>query len=497
MSSSEYDTPFSPRSKRRRLTKTETQSQSENDNEEDRLSALPDCVLLHVLSFVNAKHAVQTCVLSRRWKNLWKLLSTLVLHSSHFWTFKDFTKFVSALLTRRDASSAVFNLDFERLGSVEPHVLKRIVNYAISHNAIFSCKTLTSLKLSVSPRDHIYGSTLFPTSLNLTALTSLHLQHFTFCASGGSAGDRTEPFSGCERLSDLVIDHCTVKDAKALCISNRTLVNLTVRSNQSKDFYKIELSTSKLRSFRFSGIPYQQICGSDVPSIEDVDIDAEIRSNSLESSLILFSWLLELANVKSLTVSASTLQVLFLIPNLLEVKLPCLEVMKPSSPLPDRIVNFLLQNSPSAEVAIVNCERSQREVNEKEEWENVRKSAGFYRIMADNSAYNDPADHFSSCGKLKTLVLDNCVIKNSRILQLSCSSNLSFLKEVTIDFDTCVERVGNPKEEMITMVCSQSAFIVIEWLKVFANIRSLRICSLTLKVLSLTRVIEYWKPGLE
>ncbi|KAL4358878.1 hypothetical protein S245_026107 [Arachis hypogaea] len=400
MSSSEYDTPFSPNSKRPRHT--ETQSQSKNDNEEDRLSDLPDCVLLHVLSFVNAKHAVQTCVLSRRWRNLWKLLPTLTLHSSHFWTFKTFTKFVSNLLTRRDASSAVLNLDFERHGCIEPHVLKRIVNYAISHKvrnlgisvkcdiahipqAIFSCKTLTSLKLSVCPRGYIYGSTLFPKSLNLTALTSLHLQHFTFCASGGGVSDRAEPFSACERLSDLVIDHCTVRDAKVLYISNSTLVNLTLRSDHSKDFYKIVLSTSKLRSFRFSGIPYQQICGSHVPSLEDVDIDAEIWSNSLESPLILFSWLLELANVKSLTVSASTLQVLFLIPNLLKIKLPCLgklkslkvkmkplspifamtlkagkskkEVMKLSLPLPDGIVNFLLQNSPSAEVAIVNCKR--------------------------------------------------------------------------------------------------------------------------------------------
>ncbi|KAL1310200.1 hypothetical protein AAHE18_17G230900 [Arachis hypogaea] len=360
MSSSGYDTPFSHKSKRPRHI--ETQSQSKNDNEEDRLSDLPDCVLLHVLSFVNAKHAVQTCVLSRRWRNLWKLLPTLTLHSSHFWTFKTFTKFVSNLLTRRDASSAVLNLDFERHGCIEPHVLKRIVNYAISH------KTLTSLKLSVCPRGYIYGSTLFPKSLNLTALTSLHLQHFTFCANGGGASDRAEPFSACERLSDLVIDHCTVRDAKVLYISNSTLIVLSTRSSGV---------------FVFTGIPYQQICGSHVPSLEDVDIDAEIGRIRWESPLILFSWLLELANVKSLTVSASTLQVLFLIPNLLKIKLPCLgklkslkvkmkplspifamtlkagkskkEVMKLSLPLPDGIVNFLLQNSPSAEVAIVNC----------------------------------------------------------------------------------------------------------------------------------------------
>uniref|UniRef100_A0A0E0KN56 F-box domain-containing protein n=1 Tax=Oryza punctata TaxID=4537 RepID=A0A0E0KN56_ORYPU len=36
----------------------------------DRLSALPDCLLHTVMSFLSARQAVQTCVLSRRWRKL-------------------------------------------------------------------------------------------------------------------------------------------------------------------------------------------------------------------------------------------------------------------------------------------------------------------------------------------------------------------------------------------------------------------------------------------
>ncbi|XP_025635710.1 F-box/LRR-repeat protein 13-like [Arachis hypogaea] len=182
-------------------------------NLKDRLSDLPNCILLHVLSFVNAKHAVQTCVLSRCWRNLWKLFPTLTLHSFHFWTFKTFTKFVSTLATRRHTFSAILNLDFECHCCIEPHILKRISNFAISHKIhnlgssvkcdivhipqeIFSCKKLTSLKLFICPRGYIYGNTFFPKSLNLTALTSLHLQHFTFCASDNSASDRGNHWGG-------------------------------------------------------------------------------------------------------------------------------------------------------------------------------------------------------------------------------------------------------------------------------------------------------------
>ncbi|RDY04425.1 F-box/FBD/LRR-repeat protein, partial [Mucuna pruriens] len=362
----------------------------------DRLSDLPDCVLLHVLTFLSAKHAVRTCVLSTRWKYLWKSLPTLILHSSDFWTFKGFTKFVSRLLSLRDSSLSLHKLDFERHGCIQPQLLKRIVKYAVSHDVkqlgisvkcdirdippcIFSCQTLTSLKLSVCPRGYIYGSTLFPKSLNLTALTTLHLQHFTFCKSDN---DMAEPFSACNRLSDLTIDYCTVKDARILCISSATLVSLTMRSDQSEDFYKIALSTPNLRALAFTGAPYQQLLGSNLSSLERVNIDAETWSTSLESSLILLSWLSELANIKSLTVSASTLQVLFLIPELLKTKLPCLgnlkslrvelkplspifsmrlkaakswkAALKPSPPpIPDGIVDFLLQNSPSAKVDMI------------------------------------------------------------------------------------------------------------------------------------------------
>ncbi|XP_058782729.1 putative FBD-associated F-box protein At5g56430 isoform X2 [Vicia villosa] len=43
----------------------------------DLISDLSDCILIHILSFLDAKEAVQTCILSKRWINLWKTLPTL------------------------------------------------------------------------------------------------------------------------------------------------------------------------------------------------------------------------------------------------------------------------------------------------------------------------------------------------------------------------------------------------------------------------------------
>jgi hypothetical protein len=43
----------------------------------DRLGALPDEVLHHVLSFLRAQDAVRTCVLARRWRHLWRFATGL------------------------------------------------------------------------------------------------------------------------------------------------------------------------------------------------------------------------------------------------------------------------------------------------------------------------------------------------------------------------------------------------------------------------------------
>ncbi|CAJ2641160.1 unnamed protein product [Trifolium pratense] len=389
------------------MTKRIKLSESEN---EDRLGDLPETVILHILSFLNAKQAVETCVLSKRWKDLWKRLPKLILCSDDYGTYKIFTKFVSKVLALRDSSIALQALDFKPQNG-RSHMVKRIINYAISHNVqqlglyvnghiteipskVFSFRTLTHLKLSIYPG--INRETMFPKSLNLPAITNLQLEHFTFCVGDD---DRAEPFSNFNRLNSLVISKCTVRGGRhTLYISNATLINLTIYDD-GYNFYKINLCTPCLCTFVFTGIPYHRLSGCNASSLKHVDIDADLFSYPDDPPLFLFSWLLEFANIKSLTVSAATLQVLSLVPDLLNIKLPSLVNLKslrviikpleygfrkrlcdvklrkvkskkkaarlrkafekglePSPLVPEGIVDFLLQNSPSAEVDFIDKE---------------------------------------------------------------------------------------------------------------------------------------------
>jgi hypothetical protein len=110
-------------------------------------------------------------------------------------------------------------------------------------------------------------------------------------------------------LNSLVISSCEVKDAQILNISSETLVNLALHDNLL-DFAKIELSAPSLCTFTFTGGLLQKIYGSSLSSIKQVDIDAQEVLYSEDSAMVLLSLLQDLANVESLAVTSTTLQVL-------------------------------------------------------------------------------------------------------------------------------------------------------------------------------------------
>jgi hypothetical protein len=301
-----------------------SQKRSNNtDENQDRLSDLPDCVLFRILSGLDAKKAVQTCILSKRWKNMWRYLSVVSLSSLNFKTLKSFTKFVSRFLSLHDKETALHTLKFHREGIMESHLLKRIFKYAVSHNVeklyincyvehfplrYISCHTLTSLNLSANIKMDCQLP-IFSNSLNLPALSSLCLESFAF-RSGGNDGC-AEPFSSFNNLNTLIIQSFEILDEEYLLISNATLVNLTIKTS-AQDYCKIELSTPSLCNFDFSGNPVHKLNGSNgnLSSIKHVSIDIPIWSNKKKISLLLLNWLAKLPNIESLTVSAHILQVL-------------------------------------------------------------------------------------------------------------------------------------------------------------------------------------------
>ncbi|CAL0318647.1 unnamed protein product [Lupinus luteus] len=206
------------------------QRESERDiNDIDRLSDLPDFVLLHIMEFMDIKDVVQTCILSKRWKNLWKSMTNLTLHcldDGRTYTrvspledtdqtcILSFSKFVSRILSDRDGSLHLQHLDFAHRDTPEITLLE-VMEYAASHNvqqfrfpvefdpphtfelplSILCCRSLTFLKLDFWIFSSANNKVKFPKSMNLPALKSLHLTFVTFTTNDDGC---VEPFSTCK-----------------------------------------------------------------------------------------------------------------------------------------------------------------------------------------------------------------------------------------------------------------------------------------------------------
>jgi hypothetical protein len=208
-------------------------------------------------------------------------------------------KFFYRFLDKRDQSTPLQVLDFVGPQSHIERIVKTLPTY------LFLCHTLTCLHISVSSPQR----TLFPKSLNFPALTSLSLRSFDFRVGDDGI---VEPFSAFKRLKNLILQDCNVHDNRNLCISSATLINLTI------DYCNLELHTPSLCTFVYKGIPtVQQLCGSksNLSSVKlvniDVNIDVISLSESAKTSLILYNWLVELANIESLTIHSTILEVLY------------------------------------------------------------------------------------------------------------------------------------------------------------------------------------------
>ncbi|KAL5229754.1 hypothetical protein ABZP36_028530 [Zizania latifolia] len=76
----------------------------------DRLSALPNDLILRIMSFMNARLAVRTCVLSRRWLHLWRSVPRVNAEFFEFYGATQtqsgdevpFKRFINRLLELRD-----------------------------------------------------------------------------------------------------------------------------------------------------------------------------------------------------------------------------------------------------------------------------------------------------------------------------------------------------------------------------------------------------------
>ncbi|KAL5718525.1 hypothetical protein ACHQM5_011416 [Ranunculus cassubicifolius] len=279
---------------------------------EDRISDLPNVILDNILSFLDMKYVVATCILSTRWKDVWKSVPHL--------DFSDNPRCINSIdkvLLSRDLTSNIERFSFisnqrwessrvrSWISTVARYKLRELVltfvgDQLILPPSLFCLESLTVLRITSCGAVKLTSPICFP------RLKIFDLQFFEFCD-----GYITENFSNCPLLEELVITNCWWDNTlKNISISNPLLKRLILRSweDQDHNFDIININAPSLvyLSWESEYLPIE--CNlSAMPSLasafvtfQQFYVDRPMNKIGCAACMLLRA----LCHVKSLTISA-------------------------------------------------------------------------------------------------------------------------------------------------------------------------------------------------
>ncbi|KAG2561071.1 hypothetical protein PVAP13_8KG137800, partial [Panicum virgatum] len=211
-----------------------------SDGEEDLISALPDDVLHHVLSFLPSDDAVRTSLLARRWLHLWKSARAIRVTPRPActwpWTVSTLTNFMNHLLLLRVAGAAPLDECDFLAGQLHDDYDDR-ARLWIRH-ALTICQALV-LRVCLQARRRLC---LDNAHLASQRLTTVELTDATFEDS-----DSCIDFSRCPVLEDLTMSSCRIY-ANRIC--SRSLSRLSIDGCAFHWTTRTRISTPRLISLR-------------------------------------------------------------------------------------------------------------------------------------------------------------------------------------------------------------------------------------------------------
>ncbi|KAM0059689.1 putative leucine-rich repeat domain superfamily, F-box-like domain superfamily [Helianthus debilis subsp. tardiflorus] len=322
-----------------------------NVEDDDRLSSLQDELIHKILSFIGIKHAIQTSVLSSRWRFIWTSMPYLNFSKDDFYELPNFSEFVTRVLSGRNNQTEVSSVKLSNFRGKDSDVIaEQIMKYAFSHNIqqldvaclpqnnvefppfLFSSRSLKHLSLTkenFSAYERRYCSSYVfkaTSTWELPVLTTLYLDGVTLCCD-----DNTDKcidfFSKCANLKNLTLKSCYTEGFKGLSICLPLLSNLTVEDvygsvnvynivapelknlNMSGVFtqdHPYLISAPALVSLLYKGFYDLSLSTDDFPSLEKADICVSYPRDAHQALRLLQ----QLHNVKSLTLNLEIVELL-------------------------------------------------------------------------------------------------------------------------------------------------------------------------------------------
>ncbi|KAK8546009.1 hypothetical protein V6N12_026813 [Hibiscus sabdariffa] len=308
---------------------------------EQRISNLSDNILCHILSFIPTKDAVQTSVVSTRWRYLFAYMSTLDfqyclsnicsrLGAESFKNFVDRLLFFFNHLTLecfRLYESSLQEDDYSRLygwicAALWRGVKEIDLRYKLSTvlpTFLFTSQSLMTLKLDINDDMKV------PCKVCLPNLKSLRLRNIKF-----SDGDSIQRLiSGCLALEDLVMDlqelpaNINKFNIHSLSLKRLALDFGWMFTDSRIDFnYTFAINAPNLVYIKYAGPIAEVLCLSTMDSLEKADVEVYRLDNEASddvnresgATVTVSNLLQRICNVKSLRLAVDQPETLVRMP---------------------------------------------------------------------------------------------------------------------------------------------------------------------------------------
>ncbi|CAM0943123.1 unnamed protein product [Alopecurus aequalis] len=288
----------------RRLLDLQKSAGDDEVVDEDRLSKLPDEVLLHILDMMNTLDAIRTCIVSKRMRSLLPMLSQIViLLGSRDWLRMNgvVADVTDKMLRTRSPQIGIRKLKFRFLLRLDDCLsIGKTVAFAMATQKLdaaeFEISTQTS-SVHYTRDDLLYFAEQFNTFLGacpdaFAGLTRLHLQDMSFRET-----DIPNILSTCKRLESLRLFHCDAGSHSGLKVEHAGLVELDITLGR---FTTLELIfLPKLEELTYYGWLYYEnplVLGF-VPRLSKLNLSNKVIS---DKTLVLSNLLVSAPSISKL-----------------------------------------------------------------------------------------------------------------------------------------------------------------------------------------------------
>ena len=201
----------------------EERTVNEIEPPEDRTRTLPDEILEHVISFLPAQEAVQTCVLAKRWCHLWKSMPALRIIANEWLDeegVKKLNMFIKSLLLKRNNSAQIDVCEVE-IGEYSDYGDDPQVDQLVRDALLCQARIIRITVSSEFNWVRLGGPPFISQHLTRLELTQVDLQ------------DDVLDYSSCLALKNLLMRGCFIqnKNISSQFLEELTIINCTFHSH--------------------------------------------------------------------------------------------------------------------------------------------------------------------------------------------------------------------------------------------------------------------------